>query len=144
MTTEPEPPKRSPGTGVEYKLPRALASSQGESNASGNPSTPPDAASAVAQDDSNPAKPPSARSKTTSQLLSSYQELEKQKAKIRADLLMRRQSLEVECYPVLGSALFALRTEQPVAPAYDQIASSLGHRMKRKLDQLAELLDIDD
>ena len=143
MTTESDPPEQSPRAGIEYRLPRSMASVQGERNASRNPSTPPDAASAVAQDDSNPAKQPAARSKTTSRLLSSYQELEKQKEKIRADLLMRRQSLEVECYPVLGSALFALRTEQPVAPAYDQITSSLGSRMKRKLDQLAELLDID-
>lgn len=148
MTTTSAPgqgatdPDRSPSAGIEFRMPTDPAASDDVTQPGGsdNQSSPPSGdASASAE-----GKPPGGRrrGKSTSDLLSAYEDLRAQGKAIEAEIGQRRATLETECYSVLGSALFAQRKDDQVQAAYQSITAPLGARMKRKLAELEKLLDM--
>ena len=94
-------------------------------------------------DGSSKPQRPRGRGKSTNDLLSAYEELQTQGEALAAQLRERKRTLETECYSVLGSTLFSRRVDDQVQAAYQSLTAPFGARMKRKLDELAKLADID-
>ena len=141
-TTSPGPratdPNRSPSAGMQFAVPARPTPSENVTQPDGSliPSLPPTGG------DGNP---PGGRrrTKSTTELLSAFEELKTQGAALEAELRDRKQSLEAECYTALGSALFAQRADDQIAAAYKSITAPFGVRLRRKFDELAKLTDVE-
>ena len=85
------------------------------------------------------APPRRRRGKSTRELISAIATLSSERNGLVAKLTARRRELEPDCYHALGEALFSRRRDEDAAPVYDDIAASLGSKLKKKLDELALL-----
>ena len=83
------------------------------------------------------------RKDETSDLLAAYKDHQNRGEELEAKLRKRTCTLESECYMALGAAVFALREHDQIAAAYQSITAPLPIQMKKMLDDLVKLADLE-
>ena len=150
MATEPSPPTgpgpstRSPGAGVDFR--RRTRVTDEDLPGSGSDAERP--ASSLQGEtpgpDNDKPGPGRRRPKPTRDLLAAHRENQAIREALEAEVRRRRASLETECYPLLGAALFARRDDPAVADLYKELTTTLGARAKKKLEELGQILAISE